>query len=242
MEFRNLSRFQSLTLMCQLNGKLCEGIFITRVITPLFTIVSWRDVRRAIFIFIWISLVQTRSVAQSCPTRCDPMYCSTPGFPVHHQLPEFNQTHAHWVSDAIPPFHPLLSPSPPTLIFSNESLPIRWPEYWGFSISPSNEYSGLIVLSAKEVLTHWLLTTTFQIFCHSLVSGNVPEATQLVTWPTRILKRAALRIMWLTTVLLCFRNVVLALWKEKNWDLPSLNCKTHRCDIYDLFDSKQGLR
>ena len=53
------------------------------------------------------------SVAQSCPTLCDPMNCSMPGLPVHHQLPEFTQTHVHRVSDAIQPSHPLLSPSPP---------------------------------------------------------------------------------------------------------------------------------
>ena len=57
--------------------------------------------------------VQFSSVAQSCPTFCDPMNCSTPGLPVHHHLPEFSQTHVHWVSDAIQPFHPLSSPSPP---------------------------------------------------------------------------------------------------------------------------------
>ena len=52
-------------------------------------------------------------VAQSCPTLCDPMNCSMPGLPVHHQLPEFTQTHVHRVSDAIQPSHPLSSPSPP---------------------------------------------------------------------------------------------------------------------------------
>ena len=56
---------------------------------------------------------QIRSVAQSCPTLCDPMNRSTPGLPVHHQLPEYTQTHVHRVSDAIYPFHPLSSPSPP---------------------------------------------------------------------------------------------------------------------------------
>ena len=56
---------------------------------------------------------QIRSVAQSCPTLCDPMNHSTPGLPVHHQLPEFTQTHVHRVSDAIQPSHPLSSPSPP---------------------------------------------------------------------------------------------------------------------------------
>ena len=81
------------------------------------------------------------------------MNCSTPGLPVHHQLPESTQTHVHRVGDAIQPSHPLLSPSPlpsifPSIrVFSNESgLRIRWPNYWSFSfsISPSNEHSGLI--------------------------------------------------------------------------------------------------
>ena len=83
-------------------------------------------------------------------TLCDPMDCSTPGLPVHHQLPEPTQTHVHWVSDAIQPSHSLSSPSASTFnlaqhqSLSNESvLCIRWPKYWsfGFSISPSNEYS-----------------------------------------------------------------------------------------------------
>ena len=97
--------------------------------------------------------VQFSSVTQSCPTLCDPMDCSTPGLPVHHQLPEFNQTHVHQVSDAIQPSHPLLSPSPPAPIlpsirvFSNEStLRMMSPKYWRFSfnISPSNEHPRLI--------------------------------------------------------------------------------------------------
>ena len=93
------------------------------------------------------------SVAQSCPTLCDPMNCSTPGLPVHHQLPEFTQTHVHWVGDAIQPFilcRPLLllpSIFPNIRVFSNESaLRIRWLKSWSFSfnISPSNERPGLI--------------------------------------------------------------------------------------------------
>ena len=59
------------------------------------------------------SSVQFSSVAQSCPTLCDPMNCCTPGLPVHHQLPEFTQTHVHRVSDAMQPSHSLSSPSPP---------------------------------------------------------------------------------------------------------------------------------
>ena len=97
--------------------------------------------------------IQFSSVAQSCLTLCDPMNHSTPGLPVHHQLPEFTQTYVRWISDTIQPSHPLcpllLLPSifPSITVFSNESaLLIRWPKYWifNFSISPSNEYSGLI--------------------------------------------------------------------------------------------------
>ena len=66
----------------------------------------------------WVSSVQFSSVAQSCPTLCDPMDCNTPGLLVHHQLLEFTQTHVHRVSDAIQPSHPLLSPSPPAFNLS----------------------------------------------------------------------------------------------------------------------------
>ena len=101
-----------------------------------------------------------------CPTLCDPMNCSMPGLPVHHQLLESTQTHVHCVGDAIQPSHPLSSPSPPALNFfqhqglfqwvnsSHEVAKVlefklhrmRWPKYWSlsFSISPSNEHPGLI--------------------------------------------------------------------------------------------------
>ena len=97
--------------------------------------------------------VQCSSVAQSCPTLCDPMNGSTPGLPVHHQLPELTQTHVHRVSDAIQPSilgRPLLllPPIPPSIrVFSNAStLRMRWPKYWSFSFSsiPSKEIPGLI--------------------------------------------------------------------------------------------------
>ena len=74
------------------------------------------------FVSQWFT-IQFRSVAQSCPTLCDPMNHSTPSLPVHHQLPESTQTHVHWVSDAIQPSHPLSSPSPPALNLSqNQGL------------------------------------------------------------------------------------------------------------------------
>ena len=91
--------------------------------------------------------------SQSCPTLCDPMDCSMPGFPVHHQLPELVQTHVHWVSDAIQPSHPLLSPSPPAFNLSQHQSLFQWVSSshqvakkleFQLQISPSNEYSGLI--------------------------------------------------------------------------------------------------
>ena len=73
-----------------------------------------------------ISSVQFSSVAQSCPTLCDPMNHSTPGLPVHHQLPKFTQTHVHRVSDAIQPSHPLSSPSPPAPNPSQQQSLFQW--------------------------------------------------------------------------------------------------------------------
>ena len=71
-------------------------------------------------------IIQFSSVAQSCPTLCDPMNRSTPRLPVHHQLPEFTQTHVHQVSDVIQPSHPLLSPSPPALSPSQHQGLFQW--------------------------------------------------------------------------------------------------------------------
>ena len=95
---------------------------------------------------------QFSSVAQSCPTLCNPINRSTPGLPVHNQLPEFTQIHVHRVSDAIQPSHPWSSPSSPSpnpsiKVFPTEStLHMRWSKYWSFSFSirPSNEHPGSI--------------------------------------------------------------------------------------------------
>ena len=102
---------------------------------------------------LWSWVNQFSLVAQLYPTLCDPMDCSTPGSPVHHELPEFAETHVHWVGDTIQLSHPLSSSSllssifPNIRAFSSEStLCIRWPNYQSFSVSMSllNEYSGLI--------------------------------------------------------------------------------------------------
>ena len=78
------------------------------------------------YVDIKVNMLQFSSVAQSCLTLCDPMNCSTPGLPVHHQLPESTQTHVCCVGDAIQPSHPLTSPSPPTLNFSQHQGLFQW--------------------------------------------------------------------------------------------------------------------
>ena len=75
---------------------------------------------------MFISSVEFSSVAQSCPTPCNPMNHSMPGLPIYHQLPEIIQTHAHWVSEAIQPSHPLSSPSPPALSLSQHQGLFQW--------------------------------------------------------------------------------------------------------------------
>ena len=102
---------------------------------------------------ILLLLPSVSSVAQSCPTLCDPMNCSTPVLPVHHQLPEFTKTRVHWVDDAIKPSHPLSSPSPPALNLSQHQGLFKWVSSshqvakvleFQLQISPSNEHPGLI--------------------------------------------------------------------------------------------------
>ena len=112
-----------------------------------------------------------------------PWTAGTPSFTVHHQLLELGQTHVHQVSDAIQPYHPLSSPSPPALslsqhqVFSSESpLHIRWPKCWSFSfsISPSNEYSGLISFSID-----WFDLLAVQGTLKSLLQHHSSKASSL---------------------------------------------------------------
>ena len=132
---------------------------------------------------LYISSVQFSSVAQSCPTLCDPMNYSTPGLPVHHQLQEFTQTRLHRVHDAIQPSHPRSPPSSPASIppsikdFSNEStLRMRWPKYWSFSFSiiPSKEHPGLISFRMD-----WLDLLAVQGTLKSLLQHHSSKATIL---------------------------------------------------------------
>ena len=94
---------------------------------------------------------QVSSVAQLCPTLCDPMNCSTPGFPVHHQLPELAQTHVHWVGNAIHSSHPLSSPSPPAFnLFHHQGL-FHW----------VSSHQVAIVLEFQHQSFQWIFRTDF---------------------------------------------------------------------------------
>ena len=137
---------------------------------------------------LWFSSVQFSSVAQSCPTLCDPMNHSTPGLPVHHQLLESTQTHACRVM--MPSSHLifccpllLLSPIPPCIrVFSNEStLHMRWLKYWGFScsISPSNEHPGLISSFRMDWLDLLAVQGTLRIFSNTTVQKRQFFSAQL---------------------------------------------------------------
>ena len=92
--------------------------------------------------------VQFSLVSQSCPTLCDPMDCSMPGLPVHHQHPEFTQTHVHWVSDAIQPSHPLSFPSPPALNLSQHQGLFQW-------ISSSHQVAKVLEFQLQHQSFQW---------------------------------------------------------------------------------------
>ena len=137
-----------------------------------------------LIILSWlIYSVQFSSVAQSFPTLSDPMNCSTPGLPVHHQLSEFTQIHVHWVSDAIQPSHPLLSPSPPAPNPSQHQSLFQWvnsshevPKYWSFSFSiiPSKEHPRLISFRMD-----WLHLLAVQGTLKSLLQHHSSKASIL---------------------------------------------------------------
>ena len=104
-----------------------------------------------LYIIDHLKIFQFSSVAQSCLTHCDPMNRSTPGLPVHHQLPEFTQSHVHRVSDAIPPLHPLSSPSPPAPTPSPHQGLFQW-------VNSSHEVTSLAIINfARGLVTHWIM-------------------------------------------------------------------------------------
>ena len=98
--------------------------------------------------------VQFSSVAQLCPILWDPMDCSMPGFPVHHQLPELTQIHVHWVSDAIQPSHPLSSPSPPVFNLSQHQGLFQW-------VSSLHQVAKVLEFQLQHQSFQWIFRTDF---------------------------------------------------------------------------------
>ena len=96
--------------------------------------------------------IQFGSVTKLCPTLCNPMNCSTPGLPVHHQLPESTQTHVHWVSNAIHPSHPLSSPSPPALNLSQHQGLFKW-------VNTSHQVAKVLEFQHQHQSFLWTLRT-----------------------------------------------------------------------------------
>ena len=169
--------------------------------------------------------VQFSPVAQSCLTLCDPMDCSTSGFPVHHQLPKVDQTHVHWVSRA----NHLILCCPLLLssiflsirVFSSElALHIRWPKYWSFSFSfsPSNEYLEFISLKID-----W-----FDLLA---VQGTLKSLLQPCNWKASILWHSAFFMVQLShpymtagkDVALTIQTLFLGLQNHGRWCLQSWN-------------------
>ena len=103
---------------------------------------------------VCIFSVQFSSVAQSCPTLCDPMDFSTPVFPVHHELPERTQTHVHWVCDAIQPSHPLLSPSPHAFSLSQHQGLFQW-------VSSLHQVTKVLEFQLQHQSFQWIFRTNF---------------------------------------------------------------------------------
>ena len=129
------------------SGGQSIGVSASASVLPM-NIQGWFPLGLTGLIALLSSSVQFSSVAQLCLTLCDPMDCSTPGFPVHHQLLELAETHVPQGGDGIQPSHPLSSPSLPASNLSQHQVSSlhQRPKYWrfSFSISPSNEYWGLI--------------------------------------------------------------------------------------------------
>jgi len=130
--------------------------------------------------------VQFSSVTQSCPALCDPMGCSTPGLPVHHQLPEFTQAHVHWVGDAIQSFHPLSPPSPPAFNLSHHQGLFQWVSSSGRqSIGVSASASVLPMNTQEWFPLGWTGWISLQSKRLSRVSWTIAHQTSLSMGFTR---------------------------------------------------------
>ena len=144
-----------------LNQSIVSYLVLTVASCPAYRFlrrqVIWSSIPISLRIFynlLWSTQSKVfSSVTQSCPTLCDPMNCSTPGLPVHHQLPEPTQTHVHWVGDAIQPSHPLSSPSPTFKFFQNQGL-FLW-------VSSLHQVAKVLEVQLQHQSFQWMFRTDF---------------------------------------------------------------------------------
>ena len=139
----------------------------------------------------WLSSVQLSSVTQSCPTHCDPMDCSVPGFPVHHQLPELTQTHVYWVDDAIQPSHPLLFPSPPAFNLAQHQGLFKW-------VSSSHKVVKVLEFQLQDQSFQWICRTLGLTDLISLQSKQLSSLLQHHSSKASILLPSAFFIVQLS--------------------------------------------
>ena len=150
---------------------------------------------------------QFSSVAQSCLTLCDLMNCSTPGLPVHHQLPEFTQTHVHRVSDAIQPSHPLSSPSPPAPNPSQHQSLFKW-------VSSSHEVAKVLEFQLQYQSFQWIFMT--YLFYDGLVGSPCSPRDSQESSPTlqfKSIKSSALSFYYSPTL-----TSIHDYWKNHSFD------------------------
>ena len=153
--------------------------------------------------------VQFSSVSQLCLTLRSPMDCRTPGFPVHHQLPEPTQTHVHWVSDTIQPSHPLLSPPPPVFNLSQHQGLFKW-------ISSSNQVAKVLEFQLQHQSVQWIFRTdSFRMYGFDLlaVQGTLKSLLQHDSWKTFLWLSAFFILQLSHPYMTTGKTIALTRWK-----------------------------
>ena len=162
-----------------------------------------------------IIMVQFSSVAQSCPTLCDPMNRSTPGLSVHHQFPEFTQTHVHWIGDAIQPSHPLSSPFPPAPNPSPHQSLFQW-------VNSSHEVAKVLEFQLQRIfrtdfLYNWLVWSP----CSPRDSQKSSPTPQF-----KSINSLLLRFLYSPTI-----TSIHDYWKKHNFDYTDLCWQSNTSDF-----------
>ena len=149
------------------------------------------------------------SITQSCPTLCYPMNCSRQGFPVLHHLPEFAQTHMHWVNDVIQPSHPLLSPSPLALSLSQHQGLFQW-------VGSSQQVTKVLGLQLQHQSFQWTFRTDFLydwLVWYPAVQGTLKSLLQHHRYKAAILQLSAFFMVQLSHLYMTSRKTIaLTIW------------------------------